>query len=210
MPGPTFLRGDRIDLCPVEEADLAFVQRAINDPRVRATLRSSTPKNREQEREWLESLDDRDGETLLLVARGGAASGASDASSKPRSDGEPVGTAGLGALDVTWGTAEVGYSVAREHWGNGYATEAVALLTRYAFEERRLAKLYATVYAHNPASMRVLEKAGWHEEAVLEREAFRDGERVDCHRYAAFADEWEPTDERARAALDAGTDEAGD
>jgi len=52
----------------------------------------------------------------------------------------------------------------------------VALLTEYAFDERRLEKLAATVYEHNPASMRVLEKAGWHEEAVLEREAFVGGE----------------------------------
>ena len=187
MPGPTFLRGDRVDLCPIEEDDLPFVQRAINDPRVRATLQSAEPKNREQEREWLESLADRDGETLLVVA-----------------DGDGVGTVGYGNEVTTWGTAEVGYAIAHEHWGNGYATEAVALLTRYAFAERRLEKLTATVYAHNPSSMRVLEKAGWHEEAVHEREAFVEGERVDCHRYVAFADEWEPTDERARAALAAG------
>jgi RimJ/RimL family protein N-acetyltransferase len=191
MPGPTFLRGDRIDLCPIEEADLPFVQRLINDPAVRVTLRSSEPKNMRQEEAWLESLDDQEGETLLVV----------DA------DGSPTGTVGFGDVDPTWGTAEVGYAVAREHWGNGYATEAVALLTRYAFEERRLEKLVATVYAHNPASVRVLEKAGWHEEAVLDREAFVGGERVDCHRFAAFADDWTPSDERARAALAA--DESG-
>lgn len=192
MPGPTFLRGAHVDLCPIEEEDLPFVQRAVNDPRVRATLQVSGPKNLEQEREWLESLAERDGDTLLVVA-----------------DGEPVGTVGFGNGVTTWGTAEVGYSIAHEYWGNGYASEAVALLTRHAFEERRLAKLTATVYAHNPASMRVLEKAGWHEECVHEREAFVDGERVDCHRYVAFADEWAPADERVRAALER-DDGAGD
>jgi RimJ/RimL family protein N-acetyltransferase len=77
----------------------------------------------------------------------------------------------------------------------------VALLTGYAFDERRLEKLAATVYEHNPASMRVLEKAGWHEEAVLEREAFVGGDRVDLHRFAAHVDSWTPTSDRARAAL---------
>lgn len=194
MSGPTFLRGDRIDLCPIEEADLPFVQRVINDPAVRATLRSTEPKNMQQEEAWLESLDEQEGETLLVVD----------------TDGDPVGTVGFGDVDATWGTAEVGYSVAREHWGNGYATEAVALVTRYAFEERRLEKLVATVYAHNPASVRVLKKAGWREEAVLEREAFVDGRRVDCHRYAAFADDWAPSDDRARAALGVEGDGAED
>lgn len=77
----------------------------------------------------------------------------------------------------------------------------MALVTRYAFAERRLEKLTASVYAHNPASMRVLGKAGWHEEAVLEREAFVGGERVDLHRFAAHAGPWEPASDRACAAL---------
>ena len=66
----------------------------------------------------------------------------------------------------------------------------MTLLTRYALEERRLEKLVATVYEHNPASMRVLEKAGWERGAVLEGEAFVGGERVDLHRFAAHADTW--------------------
>ena len=184
MPGPTFLRGDRVDLCPPEEEDVPFLAETLNDPAVWRTLRTRGPKNERAEREWLEGLSERDGVTLLVVV-----------------DGEPVGTVGVGVVDENWGTAVVGYSLHPDHWGTGYATEAVALLTRLAFAEHRLAKLSATVYAHNPASMRVLEKAGWHEEAVHEREAFVGGERVDCHRYVAFAEDWAPTDERASAAL---------
>ena len=175
MPGPAFLRGDRVGLHPIEEADLPFLAEVINDPDVWGTLRTRGPKNQHQEREWWEGLGDRDGVSLLIVV-----------------DGDPVGNTGFGDVDWNWGTAEVGYAVHPDHWGNGYATEAVVLLTRYAFEERRLEKLVATVYEHNPASMRVLGKAGWHEEAVLEREAFVGGERVDLHRFAAHADSWTP------------------
>ena len=173
MPGPVFLRGDRVGLHPVEEADLPFLAEVMNDPNVWRTLGSRTPRNQEQEREWLEGLADRDGVVLLVAV-----------------DGEPVGSVGYGDVNPDWGTAEVGYALHPDHWGNGYATEAVTLLTRYAFEERRLAKLTAGVYEHNPASMRVLEKAGWHEEAVLECEAFVGGERVDLLRFAAHADSW--------------------
>jgi RimJ/RimL family protein N-acetyltransferase len=175
MPGPVFLRGDRVGLHPIEEADLPFLGELMNDPDVWGTLRSRGPKTQRTEREWWEGLDDRDGVDLLVVA-----------------DGDPVGSAGFGDVDGNWGTAEVGYAIHPDHWGNGYATGAVTLLTGYAFDERRLEKLAATVYEHNPASMRVLEKAGWHEEAVLGREAFVGGERVDLHRYAAHADSWAP------------------
>lgn len=184
MPGPVFLRGDRVDLHPIEEADLPFLSELVNDPDVWRTVRSRDPKTQRQEREWWEGLDEREGATLLVGV-----------------DGDPVGTVGFGDVDGNWGTAEVGYAVHPFHWGNGYATEAVALVTRYAFEQRRLEKLAATVYAHNPASMRVLERVGWHEEAVLEREAFVGGERVDLHRFAAHADTWKPANDRAHAAL---------
>lgn len=173
MPGPVFLRGDRVDLHPIEEADLPFLAETMNDPDVWRTLGSRTPKNQEQEREWFEGLADRDGVVLLVVV-----------------DGDPVGSVGYADVNLDWGTAEVGYAIHPDHWGRGYATEAVTLLTRYAFEERRLEKLTAGVYEHNPASMRVLEKAGWHEEAVLEREAFVGGRRVDVHRFVAHADSW--------------------
>jgi RimJ/RimL family protein N-acetyltransferase len=186
MPGPVFLRGERVDLHPVEEGDLPFLAEQMNDPDVWATIGRRSPMNLHQEREWWEGLGDRDGVTLLVVA-----------------NGEPVGNLGYGDVNADWGRAEVGYAVHPDHWGEGYATEAVALLTRYAFAERRLEKLVGSVYAHNPASMRVLEKAGYAKEAVLEREAFVSGERVDLHRFAAHVDDWEPTDEHARAALEA-------
>lgn len=120
----------------------------------------------------------------------------------PRRGGRRSGREhGVRRSELELGTAEVGYAIHPDHWGNGFATEAVAPLTRYAFGERRLEKLAATVYEHDPASMRVLEKAGWHEEAVLEREAFVGGDRVDLHRFAAHADGWESASRRARAAL---------
>lgn len=173
MPGPAFLRGDRVTLRPPAEEDLPFLGELVNHPDVWPTAGTARPHTDVEEREWLESIGEDDGVSLLIAA-----------------DGEAVGTVGLKDPNPTWGTAEVGFAVHPDHWNRGCATEAVALLTRYAVDERRLAKLYATAYEHNPASMRVLEKAGYQEEAVLDREAYADGRRVDCHRYAAHADEW--------------------
>jgi len=80
--------------------------------------------------------------------------------------------------------------IAPEEWGNGYATDALTAVCGYAFEERRLNKVYATTYATNPASSRVLEKAGFTREGVLRKEGFVDGDYVDMYRYGLLAEEW--------------------
>lgn len=64
-------------------------------------------------------------------------------------------------------TAEIAYGIAPEARGNGYATEAVRLVTQRAFTESPLRRLIAYVHEGNLASRRVLEKAGYTLEGVL-------------------------------------------
>ena len=71
--------------------------------------------------------------------------------------------------------------------GRGYGADAIGALAAYAFEQRGLRKLYAYVHAHNAASRRAFERAGFALEATLEREALRDGHETDVHRLRRFA-----------------------
>ncbi|WP_129117001.1 GNAT family N-acetyltransferase [Halegenticoccus tardaugens] len=174
MPGPAFLRGERVELRTIEREDVAFLQRLINDPDVWATIGSATPKNGPQEEAWIESLGEDDGSVRLLVAV----------------DGDPVGTIDLD-LNETWGVGELGYMLVPEAWGNGYCTDAVETLSRYAFEERRLHKVVAEAYDHNVGSRRVLEKIGFAAEGVHREEAFVGGEYRDVVRYGLLADEFD-------------------
>jgi RimJ/RimL family protein N-acetyltransferase len=80
--------------------------------------------------------------------------------------------------------AEIGYWLGEPFWGRGIATEAVAALTDWAFAELRLVRLHAAVYARNPASARVLEKAGYTFEGRLRARYFRDGQYIDGLLYA--------------------------
>lgn len=175
MPGPAFLPGETVELRTIEEEDLDFLQQTINDPevRVRAGLVPVTPKNQRQEQEWFESLSEHDGVNLLISV-----------------DGDPVGTINLKPPNNIWGVAEVGYLIAPQFWGEGYATEAVELFCRYAFEERRLNTLYATTFESNIPSCRVLEKNGFQQEGVLREDGFANGEHVDFIRYGLLAREW--------------------
>jgi [ribosomal protein S5]-alanine N-acetyltransferase len=90
--------------------------------------------------------------------------------------GIPAGGIGLRPqLGEGYGVAECGYWLGRRFWGNGLATEALRLILPYAFEERRLRRVEAYVFATNPASARILEKCGFKREGVL-REAVSDRE----------------------------------
>ncbi len=173
MPGPAFLHGDRIDLHVIEEEDLPFLQRLIDDPRVWRSLFQVTPKRMADEEEFLEATTGDDTEAHFLVC----------------DDGDPVGTVGLSGMSPAWGIGEVGYYVDPDAQGQGYATAAVGLLVDYAFDDRRLEKLSADALATNPASQRVLEKNGFVEEGRFRDHGFVDGERVDVLRYGLLADE---------------------
>jgi len=74
-----------------------------------------------------------------------------------------------------WPGLEVGWTLRRSFWGRGYATEATGALVRHAFDELGLNRLQAHHMVRNPASGRVLEKAGFRREGVLRERVYRWG-----------------------------------
>ena len=58
-------------------------------------------------------------------------------------------------------SAEIGYWLGESFWGRGIMTEAVQALTEYGLQQLGLARIYAGIFESNPASCRVLEKAGY-------------------------------------------------
>jgi ribosomal-protein-alanine N-acetyltransferase len=75
-----------------------------------------------------------------------------------KADGQFVGRAGFSQFIP--GTAEIGYSLARSHWGQGYASEIAQALSDWLFETRRDASFIGFAHRDNAASRRVLEKIG--------------------------------------------------
>ena len=78
-----------------------------------------------------------------------------------KDSGRLVGSCGLGYQRDGGPPLEFGYTLARSHWGRGYATEAASACLRYAFEVLRLPEIVASVDSRNLASCRVLEKIGF-------------------------------------------------
>jgi [ribosomal protein S5]-alanine N-acetyltransferase len=84
----------------------------------------------------------------------------------------------LGA-DVERRSAEIGYWLAEPYWGRGIGSAAVEAVTEWAFARFDLVRLHAGVYEWNPASVRVLRKAGNTLEARRRKSVTKDGETID-------------------------------
>lgn len=80
--------------------------------------------------------------------------------------------------------AEIGYWLAKKHWGKGLATEIVKELSRYGFGEMKLKRLTAKVFLPNKASARVLEKNGFKLEGILRKDVCKKGKYYDVYLFA--------------------------
>ena len=81
-------------------------------------------------------------------------------------------------------TGELGYYVAESYWGLGIMTEAVKQLCGFIFEKTDIIRIFAGAFSFNPASCRVLEKAGFEFEGVMKKNAIKNGRVTDMRMYA--------------------------
>ena len=107
-----------------------------------------------------------------------------------RDDDRVIGTATLAGLSAEHRRAEVGYALARDAWGRGYATEAVEALVAFAFDALALHRLEADVDPRNARSIRVLERLGFTREGVQRERYHLLGEVQDAVLYGLLRREW--------------------
>jgi len=100
-------------------------------------------------------------------------------------NGSVVGSIGITiGEDVYRLTAEMGYWLAEEFWGQGIMSEVVPAFVEYCFQKFSLRRIHATTYSTNSASARVLEKAGFVFEGRLRNHVIKDGQILDSLLYA--------------------------
>ena len=79
----------------------------------------------------------------------------------------------------------------RNYWGQGYASEAIACITRFALGDLRLNKVNASIYSQNKGSCKAFVKAGWRQEAVLRNHYIHDDKPMDIVLMGLCRDEYE-------------------
>jgi RimJ/RimL family protein N-acetyltransferase len=89
--------------------------------------------------------------------------------------------------DVNRRSAEIGYWLGAEYLGRGIATEAVTLVTDWAFDAHGLLRVFAQPFAENLASRKVLEKAAYELEGTMRRSAIKNGKVRDQCLYARLS-----------------------
>ncbi len=94
-------------------------------------------------------------------------------------EGQVIGAIGL-RFEPENARAELGYWVTGPCRGRGLATEAASEVVRYALDGAGLHRVYASHFARNPASGRVLQKAGMVYEGVLRGHTLKWGKHEDC------------------------------
>ena len=106
-------------------------------------------------------------------------------------DDEAVGGIGFSpGADVERYSAEIGYWLAEPFWGRGITTEAVRMVSAYAFDKCNVLRLFALPFADNARSTRVLEKAGYTREAILRSSSVKAGIPRDQALYALINPAW--------------------
>jgi aminoglycoside 6'-N-acetyltransferase len=88
--------------------------------------------------------------------------------------------------------AEIGFTIAAEHQGQGYATEAVRRLLHYLLVERGKHRVMATCDDRNTRSAAVLERVGMRREGRLLESTWSKGEWTSDLLYGALRHEWPP------------------
>jgi len=98
-----------------------------------------------------------------------------------KENGELIGDAGVNEVDGQPLEVEIGYSIAENYGGRGYATELVGAMTDFAAKSFGIRVLYGRVLHGNGASVRVLEKNGYRfvaEETGAEDDPYGNGMRI--------------------------------
>jgi RimJ/RimL family protein N-acetyltransferase len=156
---PPTLRAGPATLRPPSESDRAAIEVAYADPESERWYGGGDPL-RDAPREWA-----RGTEAVFAVTDG---------------DDNWVGTADIRVDPRDPAIGEVGFLIAPEARGRGYATAAVRELVRWGFAELGLERIQWRAEVGNRSSRRVAEKAGFTMEGLLRQSLAEDGRRYDC------------------------------
>lgn len=92
--------------------------------------------------------------------------------------------------DVFINNAEIGYWLGEPFWGKHIATKAVREITRYAFENFNINRLFAGIFEGNWASAKVLVNCGYKPEGVFRKAVFKEEKFLDQYIYAILKEEF--------------------
>lgn len=108
-----------------------------------------------------------------------------------KESGKVIGTCGFLNFDQAHNRIEIGYDLLPDFWGKGIMKEAVDCIISFGFSLVKVNRIEARVEPDNGASMRLMDKLGFHKEGVLRQLEFEKGKYVDLAVFSLLQSEYE-------------------
>lgn len=104
-----------------------------------------------------------------------------------------IGVLELLRFDEETGSCSFAYMLGENFWGNGFCTEALTAAFNFAFTQMKATAITADHFTENPASGRVMEKAGMHRVRILPGKYQKNSKYHDAVEYTITIEEWNKT-----------------
>jgi RimJ/RimL family protein N-acetyltransferase len=111
------------------------------------------------------------------------------------STGILLGDVALRTSQIDVGEAELGFTFASAHQGQGYATEAVRAVVQYAFGQLAMHRVFSRTDARNLRAQRLLERTGFRQEDELRESMWFKGAWATDILYAQLQSQWRPDED---------------
>lgn len=159
------LEGEKVSLRGIELQDLEQLKTWRNSEYIRAYVREYRPLTSENQIAWLQSLPTDRSTIMFAIDR-----------KDMKEDPDLIGACGLTNINWKDGNAEISFYLGEDYViGKGYGSESLQLLVKYGFDELRLHRIYAIIYAYNKRSLEFFDKNGFQYEGKHIEAKFWDG-----------------------------------
>jgi [ribosomal protein S5]-alanine N-acetyltransferase len=105
-----------------------------------------------------------------------------------RNDDQLIGFIRLGLAGEK--AAKLGYAIAADHWGNGYATDAARQMLQFGFDTLGLHRISAAIGPSNLSSIAVVKRLGFAYEGRIRHHVHTNGDWRDSLLYSILVDDW--------------------
>ncbi len=177
--GNPILETERLLLRPFVRDDVEDVFRYASNPQVARYMTWDAHKTREDSFwfvDWAKAQADEDrlGQWAIVL----------------KASGRVIGSIGFSQFDPANSWGAVGYALSEEYWSQGLGTEALKRLLVFVFADMELNRVEAMHFLDNPASGRVMEKAGMRFEGVIREKVLAKKRYWDVKQYAILRKDW--------------------
>lgn len=177
---PVYLQSERLVLREWREEDFDAVRKYAADPEVVRHMVWGPDSDQDTRRFLRASVETAHAEPRITY----------EFAVTLRESGELIGGCSIRLRSVENRSGDLGYTLRRDCWGKGYATECARELLRFGFGTLNLHRIWATCDARNAASARVLAKIGMQPEGRRREDVFQRGEWRDTLLFAILESEF--------------------